>query len=120
MSLVARYTNCAGGQPVILSDSWEPAELTTATPVMFPEEGPHAGRGVVERMAVIGQRITRADETISARPALASEAERLKIRPGSIVLTIARTYRTDERPVETADIVMPVDRYELVYEVPVG
>jgi GntR family transcriptional regulator len=36
------------------------------------------------------------------------------------VLIIARTYRTAERPVETADIVIPVERYLLVYEVPVG
>jgi GntR family transcriptional regulator len=48
------------------------------------------------------------------------EAERLGIRPGGTVLTIARTYRTAERPVETADIVIPVERYSLVYEVPVG
>jgi UTRA domain len=99
--------------------SWEPVELTTGTPVMLAEEGPHAGCGVVERMGVIGQRITSAEEDVSARPALADEAERLKIRPGSTVLTIARTYRTDERAVETADLVMPVERYSLVYEIPV-
>jgi hypothetical protein len=46
-----------------------------------PRGGPHAGKGVIDRMAVIGQRITHADETVSARPALAAEAERLKIRP---------------------------------------
>ena len=51
--------------------------------------------------------------------ALAAEAERLRIRPGAIVLTIARTYHTSERPVETADIVLPVERYALVYEIPV-
>ena len=102
-----------------LSVSWEPAALTTGTPVMLPE-GPHAGKSVVERMAVIGQRITHAEEDVAARPALASEAERLGIRPGGTVLTIARTYHTAERPVETADIVIPVKRYSLVYEVPVG
>jgi hypothetical protein len=37
----------------------------------------------------------------------------------SLVLTIARTYFTEERAVETADIVIPVERYALVYEVPV-
>jgi DNA-binding GntR family transcriptional regulator len=71
-------------------------------------------------MAVIGQVITHAEETVAARPALVSEAERLGIRPGGTVLTIARVYRTDERSVETADIVIPVERYSLVYEVPVG
>jgi hypothetical protein len=56
----------------MLSVSWEPLELTSGTPVMLPEEGPHAGRGVVERMAVIGQQITSAEEVVSARPALAA------------------------------------------------
>jgi GntR family transcriptional regulator len=115
-----RYTYMADSEPVMLAESWEPAGLTTGTPVMFPEEGPHAGRGVVERMAVIGQRITHAEETVSARPALAAEAGRLRIRPGAIVLTITRTYHTAGQPVETADIVLPVERCALVYEIPVA
>jgi len=47
--------------------------------------------------------------TSRERPARAgTEAGRLSVRPGALVLTIARTYRTDERPVETADIVIPL------------
>jgi DNA-binding GntR family transcriptional regulator len=114
-----RYTFQSDGQPVMLSLSWEPASLTEGTPVMLPEEGPHAGQGVIDRMAVIGQHITRAEETVTARSALAAEATRLKIRPGATVLTIARIYYTDQRPVETADIILPVERYSLVYEIPV-
>jgi len=113
------YTFLGGGKPVMLSVSWEPAALTTGTAIMLPEEGPHAGQGVVERMAVIGQQITRAEETVAARPALAAEAERLGIRPGEIVLTITRTYHTDQAAVETADIVLPAERYAVTYEVPV-
>lgn len=115
-----RYTFTADDEPVMLSESWESLELTQGTAVMFPEEGPHAGQGVVDRMAVIGQRITTAEEVVSARPALAAEAAELNIRPGSTVLTITRTYSTNERPVETADIVIPVERYALVYEIPVA
>jgi len=115
----SRYTFLADGEPVMLSVSWEPLELTAGTAIMFPEEGPHAGRGVVERMAVIGQQVTHAEETVSARPALAAEAAPLKAKAGALVLTIARTYRTAERPVETADVIIPVERYALVYEVPV-
>lgn len=113
------YTFLSDGEPVMLSVSWEPADLTEGTPVMFPEEGPHAGKGVIDRMAVIGQQIIRAEETVSARPALTAEAERLKIRPGSTVLTIGRVYFTETRAVETANIVLPVERYSLVYEIPV-
>jgi DNA-binding GntR family transcriptional regulator len=114
-----RYTFLSDDEPVMLSVSWEPADLTEGTPIMFPEEGPHAGRGVVERMTVIGQHITHAVETVSARPALAAEAEGLKIRPGATVLTVGRVYHTDQRAVETASIVLPVERYSLVYEIPV-
>jgi DNA-binding GntR family transcriptional regulator len=115
-----RYTFTADGEPVMLSVSWEPLALTEGTPVMFPEEGPHAGRGVIERMVVIGQQIASAEEIVSARPALAAEAARLNIRPGGTVLTITRTYHAGERAVETADIVIPVERYALVYDIPVG
>src|ERR1039457_4088852 len=114
-----RYTFLADGEPVTLSTRWEPLALTEDTPIMFPEEGPHAGQGVVERMAVIGQQITHAEETVTSRPALAAEADRLQIRPGSIVMTIARVCHTAEWPVETADIIIPVERYALVYQVPV-
>jgi len=51
--------------------------------------------------------------------ALAAEAAPLKAKAGALVLTIARTYRTADRPVETADIIIPVERYALVYEFPV-
>jgi len=118
-AMVTRYTFLSDGEPVMLSVSWEPAELTEGTAVMLPEEGPHAGRGVIERMAVIGQQIVRAEETVTARPVLAAEAERLKLRTGATVLTIARVYYTAERPVETATIILPVERYSLVYEIPV-
>ncbi len=115
-----RYTFLSDGEPVMLSVSWEPAALTEGTAIMRPEDGPYAGQGVIDRMAVIGQRITRAEETVTARAALAAEAERLKIRPGATVLTIARTYYTATGAVETASIVLPVERYSLVYEIPVG
>ncbi len=114
-----RYTFLSDGEPVMLSLSWEPAELTEGTPIMLPEEGPHAGQGVIDRMAAIGQHIIRAEETVTARSALATEATRLKIRPGATVLTIARIYYTEKCPVETADIILPVERYSLVYEIPV-
>jgi len=113
------YTFLAAGKPVMLSVSWEPAALTSGTAILLPEEGPHAGQGLVERMAVIGQQVTHAAETVAARPALAAEAERLDIRPGGIVLTISRTYYTDQRAVERADIVLPAERYAVTYEVPV-
>jgi DNA-binding GntR family transcriptional regulator len=58
-------------------------------------------------------------EHITARAATTDEIERLKLsHRGAFVLVIERTYLAAGRPVETADIVFPGDRYELVYRVP--
>lgn len=114
------YVFRADGEPVMLSTSYEPLDVTGDTAVVFPEEGPQAGRGVVERMAAIGWHITHAAEVVTARPVLAEEAESLRSPIGTVVLVVQRTYHTDERPVETADIVIPTDRYELMYATPVS
>ncbi|GLZ14055.1 GntR family transcriptional regulator [Actinomadura sp. NBRC 104425] len=113
------YVFLADDEPVMLSTSWEPLELTRGTSVMLPEEGPHAGAGVVARMRAIGHEIGMANEVITARAITAAEAEELDEPVGSIVMVIQRTYSTAERPVETADIIVPVDRYELSYVIPV-
>jgi DNA-binding transcriptional regulator YhcF (GntR family) len=41
-----RYEFRVGDRTMMLSTSWEPLRLTGRTPVMLPEEGPLAGRGV--------------------------------------------------------------------------
>lgn len=112
------YIFLADGEPMMLSTSWEPLEITRGTPIMFPEEGPHAGAGVVERMRAIGLEVSVATEVVTARSILANEAAALDEPLGSIVMVIRRTY-AGGRPVETADIVVPVDRYELAYVIPV-
>ncbi|MBO2453071.1 GntR family transcriptional regulator, partial [Actinomadura barringtoniae] len=116
--MCTRYVFLADEQPVMSSTSWEPLELTRGTPIMFPEDGPHAGAGVVARMRAIGVDITTAEEIVTARTILAAEAELLDEPIGSIVQVIRRTYLGD-RPVETADIIVPVDRYEVAYVIPV-
>ncbi|MFC4565041.1 GntR family transcriptional regulator [Nocardiopsis mangrovi] len=115
-----RYTFTGDDEPVMLSTSYEPLAITRGTEVVLPEDGVHAGRGVVDRMREIGHEITYASEIVTARPAAADEADRLGVGRGTVVMVIQRTYFTEERPVETADIVVPVDRYELSYMIPVG
>jgi DNA-binding GntR family transcriptional regulator len=115
----SQYVFLADAQPVMLSTSWEPLAITGGTPIALPEQGPLAGRGVIERMAAIGQVITYAEEVVTARPVTAAEGERLQATAGTIVIVVERTYLTDEHPVETADIIVPVDRYALAYVIPV-
>ncbi|MFE3578984.1 GntR family transcriptional regulator [Streptomyces vinaceus] len=115
------YEFLADGRPVQLSTSWEPYELTGGTLVVLPEGGPHAGVGVVNRMAEIGITVSHAVEQPEPRQANAEEASLLGIQKAALVTHIRRTYYSDQgRPVETADIVIPAALCEVVYEVPVS
>ncbi|MFB7835584.1 GntR family transcriptional regulator [Streptomyces sp. NPDC056056] len=115
------YEFLADGRPVQLSTSWEPYDLTGGTLIVLPEGGPHAGAGVVNRMAEIGVTVSHAVEQPEPRQATAEEASLLGIQKAALVTHIRRTYYSDEgRPVETADIVVPAALCEIVYEVPVS
>ncbi|NJP27127.1 GntR family transcriptional regulator [Microbispora sp. SCL1-1] len=109
------YVYTADGLPVQRAVSFEPYELTRGTAIALPEDGPHAGRGVKNRMAVIGVQITRRREGLHSRGATVEEARDLGVSPGAIVTVLRRTYFADDRPVETSDIVAPGDRVEFVY-----
>lgn len=113
------YVFRADGEPVMLSTSWEPLAITGGTPVLLPEEGPYAGAGVVDRMAAIEIDVDSVLEEVAARPALADEARQLGGIAGYLVLDIQRTYYCGDKPVETADIVVPADRYRASYHLPV-
>ncbi|MCX5146383.1 GntR family transcriptional regulator [Streptomyces sp. NBC_00320] len=115
------YEFLADGRPVQLSTSWEPYELTGGTLVVLPEGGPHAGLGVVNRMAEIGVTVSYAVEQPEPRNATAEEASLLGTQKASVVTHIRRTYYSDQgQPVETADIVIPAALCEIVYEIPVN
>ena len=112
-----RYEFLAGGQPVQLSESWEPMTITDGTPIVLPEMGPFAGMGVVERMRSIGVAIETAVEVPHPARATQAQANLLGISVGDLLLEIERTYYdSDGRPVETADIVIPDVRWEVAYE----
>lgn len=111
------YEFLADGQPVQLSASWEPMALTAGTPVVLPERGPLAGKGVVERMRSLGVEVETVVELPRPARATQEQANLLGISLGDLVLRIERTiYATDGRPVETADLVIPDVRREVVYE----
>ncbi|MEW1866364.1 GntR family transcriptional regulator [Streptomyces sp. NPDC088194] len=115
------YEFLADGKPAQLSTSWEPYALTAGTLIVLPEGGPYAGLGVVRRMAEIGVTVTRAVEQPSPRVVTAEEAALLGVQKGTLATHIQRTYYAEDgRPVETADIVVPANLCEVVYEVPVG
>ncbi|MBV2353063.1 GntR family transcriptional regulator [Streptomyces sp. J2-1] len=114
-----RYLFREAGEPMMLSTSWEPLAVTGRTPVMLPEEGPLGGMGVVERMRAIDVIVDNVVEEVGARPGLAEELVVLGGVPGHVVIVIQRTYYASGRPVETADVVIPADRYRVAYHLPV-
>ncbi|HEX6857401.1 MAG TPA: GntR family transcriptional regulator [Streptosporangiaceae bacterium] len=119
LTMRTRYVLCAGGAAVQLALSWEPVSLTAGTPVAVPEEGPLAGRGVIERMKAIGITVDQVTEDISVRPALRTEAAVLGLAPGAPVLLVERSHLAGGRAVETADIVVAADGHRLRYRIPV-
>jgi GntR family transcriptional regulator len=115
-----RYLLTSDGVPVQLAVSYEPAALTAGSPVAFPEEGPHAGRGVAERMRVIGVGVDMVTEDISVRPCQGAEADALAIPPGALVLVTERAHCAGERTVEAGEVVVPADRFRLRYRFPLA
>ena len=117
---MTRYLLSAGGSPVQLATSYEPASLTAHSAAPFPEEGPFAGRGVVERMRTAGLAVDQVVEDISVRPSLSAEAASLEMPPGTPVLIVVRDHRVGQRVVETSEIVVCADRFILRYRIPVS
>src|SRR5207248_7885586 len=97
--------------------SYEPLAITEGTPVVLPEQGPFAGRGVVARMAAIGIRVDQVTEDIAARPSRAAEAGALGVAPGAPVICVERAHLAGDRVVEVGDIVIAADRYRLRYRI---
>jgi DNA-binding GntR family transcriptional regulator len=113
---VTRYLLSADGEPVQLATSYEPAELTAGTPVAVPEQGPLAGRGVIERMRSIGIEVSEVTEEVSVRPAARAESAALAMAVGAVVLVVDRVHlAAGLAAVECTEIVVPADRYRLRY-----
>jgi DNA-binding GntR family transcriptional regulator len=111
------YLLTADGAPVQMATSYEPLAITEGTPVVLPEQGPFAGRGVVARMAAIGIRVDQVTEDIAARPSRAAEAGALGVAPGAPVICVERAHLAGDRVVEVGEIVIPADRYRLRYRI---
>ncbi len=115
LATTTRYLLRSDGEPVQLAISYEPAQLTAGTVVALPEQGPLAGRGVIERMLFIGVVVDEVTEEISVRPSSRAEATALALPPGGTVLAIDRSHHQAGQAVECTEIVVPADRFRLRY-----
>jgi DNA-binding GntR family transcriptional regulator len=115
LATMTRYLLSADGEPVQLATSFEPAQLTAGSQVALPEQGPLAGRGVIERMRSIGVDVDEVTEEVGVRLSSRADAAELSIQPGSPVLVIERTHHSAGQAVECTEIVVPTDRFKLRY-----
>lgn len=114
--LVRERVMSADDQPVQLATSRLPRTLTVGTDI----EGEHTGLGgIYARLEEAGHQLHHFVERVSSRLASDAEHSALQLTPGSPILAITRTaYDTNGTPVETNDMVLAADRYELIYELP--
>ncbi|MEV6133609.1 GntR family transcriptional regulator [Streptomyces violaceusniger] len=114
------YEVFADRQPALLCTSWEPMAITGGTVIVLPEGGPLAGRGVAARMAHLGITVDRAVESLRPVHVDRDQAQLLGVPAGTQATLIQRThYDTTGRPVETADLLIPADRWDITYDIPV-
>jgi DNA-binding GntR family transcriptional regulator len=113
------YLLTADSEPVQLATSYEPERVTAGTPVAVPEQGPLAGRGVIERMASIGIVVDEVTEEVSVRPSLRAESAALGMPAGAPALVIERAHLASGQVVEAGEIVIAADRFRLRYRIPV-
>ncbi|MFI5621310.1 GntR family transcriptional regulator [Streptomyces sp. NPDC051567] len=105
-------------RPVMTSVSWEPMAITGRSVVVLPDGGPLGGRSVVDRMAHLGIAVARTVERLRPVQTDRDQAQQLGIPAGALAMLIERTfYDSDDRPVETADLLVPADRWDIDYDI---
>lgn len=108
----------AHGVPQQMSTSCYPLDLVAGTPVADPANEPWPG-GNIAQLHSLGITVTNIRERVRARMPAAEEFTVLRIPSGVPVLTITRQTYAGDRVVEVAvDIVLPADRTELEYDIP--
>lgn len=104
------------GVPVEMAVSYLPADLAEGTRIVEQDTGPG---GIYARLEEAGHRLDRFTEEVTARMPTADERRRLRLGPGTPVLTVLRTaYDTDGRAVEVCDTVKAAPAYVLEYDFP--
>ncbi len=115
------YEIFADRQPTLLCTIWEPMAITGGTVIVLPEGEPLAGRGVAAHMAHLGITVQQAVETLRPVHVDREQPHLLGVSAGAQATLIQRThYDTAGRPVETADLLIPANRWDIAHSIPVG
>jgi GntR family transcriptional regulator len=102
--------------PVQLAVSRLPREVTRGTAIEDDDTGPG---GIYARLEEGGHPLDHFTELVTARLPSSDEASALRINLGTPVLAVTRVaHDAGGRAVEVNDMVLPGERYELMYELP--
>jgi len=116
---VVHYRWLAAGRPTQISTQWEPLSLTRGTSAEQPAALTRGEPGVIARFDAIGLATTRVVEDVRVRLPSDSERAELEMPEGVPVFAVTRTHWADDRPIETADIIIRGDRTVLRIDQPV-
>lgn len=118
LAVLRGRTMIVDNEPVEIVISYFPVDLARDTDLTSLKQ---LRGGTMAELGRLG--ITLRDdcvEMVQTRMPSADEARILKIGPGTPVFRLLRTlYSAEGRPVEALDMVLPGDRYQLRYELPV-
>lgn len=115
---------CLRSRAIVIDDelveiviSYFPADLAKGTALSRPTQ---IRGGTMAELARLGVPPRRCIEMVQTRMPSADEARLLKLGPGTPVFRLVRTLFTEDgRPVEVLDMILPSDRYQLRYELPI-
>jgi GntR family transcriptional regulator len=107
----------ADDQPIQIGYTYFPWEAVKGSPLTQAAPGPG---GIYARLEDLGHRLTRMREDVTSRMPSPEEVAALAIGPGVPVLDVWHTTINQHGdPVEVTHFVLPADRHQLAYELPI-
>lgn len=111
--ILRRRHYALNGKPVLMADSYIPADLADGTPIAEVDTG---GGGIYARLDDIGHGPVRFKEEVRARMPLRTEASLLRLDPGTPVICIVRSaFDAEGRIVEINEMTLDGGSYILDY-----
>ncbi|MFD7860043.1 GntR family transcriptional regulator [Streptomyces microflavus] len=105
--------------PIGLIDSWLVYEVAARNPALLDSGREPWPGGTAHQLRTVGIEIGQIDDLIGARPPTADETKLLDLLPGTAVLVLHKfSYSVDGPLAEYSEAVLPGDRHQFLYRVP--
>ncbi|WP_329296299.1 GntR family transcriptional regulator [Streptomyces sp. NBC_01455] len=105
--------------PISLIDSWLVYSVAAQNPALLDSGREPWPGGTVHQLSTIGIELGEITDTISGRPPTARESQLLDLDPGTAVLVLRKaSYSVDGVLAEYSEVILPGDRTEFLYRIP--